>query len=111
MKKIEAVIFPVFLNAVRIELERRSVRGGLTLVEVRYIESDKRLLATERAGSGNLQERVKLELIVEDSEAEKVVNVILRHAQPQSDEDGGQIVVLEVNENLRIGPAPGQVVL
>jgi hypothetical protein len=39
-------------------------------------------------------------LIVEDSEVEKAVNIILRHARPQSDEEGGQIAVLEVNEIL-----------
>jgi nitrogen regulatory protein PII len=105
MKKIEAVICPAHLNAVRMELERRGIRGGLTLVEVRYAEGDKWLLPTERGGSGNFQERVKLELMLDDSEAEKAVSVILRHAQPQSDEEGGQIAVLEVNEILRIGPA------
>ena len=104
MKKIEAVIFPVHLNAVRMELERRGIRGGFTLVEVRYTDSDKWLLPTERGGSEKFQGRVKLELIVEDSEVDKAVNVILRHAQPQSDAEGGQIAVLEVDEILRIGP-------
>ena len=41
-------------------------------------------------------------MIVEDAKVEKVVNIILRQAQPQSQEEGGQIVVLEVNEILRI---------
>lgn len=104
MKKIEAVIIPAHLDAVRLELERRGVRAGLTLVEVRYTESEKRPLPTKRKDLGKFQERVKLELIVEDSEAEKVVNVILRHAQPQSERESGQIAVLEVNDNLRIGP-------
>ena len=31
MKKIEAVIFPAHLNAVRVELERHGIRSGLTL--------------------------------------------------------------------------------
>jgi nitrogen regulatory protein PII len=47
-------------------------------------------------------QRIKLELIVEDGRVENVVNIILRQAQPQSQEKGGQIVVLEVNEILRI---------
>jgi hypothetical protein len=41
---------------------------------------------------------VKLELILEDSEAEKAVNIILRHARSQFDQEGGQVAVLEVNE-------------
>ena len=35
---------------------------------------------------------------MEDSEAEKAVNIILRLARPQSDQEGGQIAVLEVSE-------------
>ena len=53
--------------------------------------------------SGTFQERVKLELLVDDSEAEKVVNVILWYAQPESDEEGGHIAVPEISETLRIG--------
>jgi nitrogen regulatory protein PII len=105
MKKIEAVILPLHLNAVQRELQRRGIGSGLTVVEVRHSDGDKRLLPTERGASRAFQERVKLELFVDDSEAEKAVNVILRHAQAESDEDGGQIAVLEVNETLRFGPA------
>lgn len=66
---------------------------GLTLIDVCY-DGDKSLLPTERAESEKFQRRVKLELIVEDSEVEKAVNVVLRHAQPESAEEGGQIAVL-----------------
>lgn len=103
MKKIEAVIFPLYLNAVRMELHRRGIRGGLTVVGVQHSDSHKGLLSTDKGASGTFQDRVKLELIVDDSEAEKVVNIILRHAQPESDAEGGQIAVLDVNETLRIG--------
>ena len=58
-----------------------------------------RYFELKRRGSKKFQERVKLELTMEDSEAEKAVNIILRHARPQSDEEGGQIAVLEVNES------------
>jgi nitrogen regulatory protein PII len=98
MKKIEAVIFPAHLNAVRVELERLGIRSGLTLIEVRYSGGDRSLVLVEKRGSKKIQERLKLELIMEDSGAEKAVNIILRHARPQSDREGGQIAVLEVNE-------------
>ena len=98
MKKIEAVIFPVHLNAVRVALERLGIRSGLTLIEVRYSGGDRSLVLAEKRGSKKTQERVKLELIMEDSEAEKAVNIILRLARPQSDQEGGQIAVLEVSE-------------
>ena len=103
MKKIEAVIVPSNLDAVRKELERREIRCGLTVVDVQHSDSEKRFLRAENASSETLQDRIKLELIVEDSEAEKAVNVILRHAQPEPDEEGGQIAVLEVSEIQRIG--------
>jgi nitrogen regulatory protein PII len=102
MKKIEAVIFPGHLDAVRAELDRRGIRAGLTLIEVRYSDGDKSLPPAERAES---EKRIKLELLVEDSEVEKAVHVMLRHAQPQSAKEGGQIAVLEVNEIVRIEPS------
>jgi nitrogen regulatory protein PII len=98
MKKIEAVIFPVHLNAVCLGLERLGIRSGLTLIEVRYSGDNRSLIPAEKRDSKRTQERVKLELIMEDSEAEKAVNIILRHARPQSDHEGGQIAVLEVSE-------------
>jgi nitrogen regulatory protein PII len=104
MKKIEAVILPLHLDVVQRELKRLGVGGGLTVAEVRHSDSVKRLLPTARGTPREFQERVKLELFVDDSEAEKAVNLILRHAQCGSDQDGGQIAVLEVNERLRIGP-------
>jgi nitrogen regulatory protein PII len=103
MKKIEAVIVPSILDPVRKELERRGIRGGLTIVDVQHSDSEKRFMQTENRSSETLRDRIKLELIIEDSEAEKAVNVILRHAKPESDEQGGQIAVLEVSEIQRIG--------
>jgi nitrogen regulatory protein PII len=59
MKKIEAVILPPHLNAVRRELQRRGISGGFTVVDVRHSDSENRLLATENGVSGTFQERVK----------------------------------------------------
>ena len=103
MKKIEAVIAPSHLDAVRRELERRGIRSGLTVVGVQHSHGEKGLRRTAKESSGPLHDRVKLELMLEDSEIEKAVDVILRHAQPEFDQQGGQIAVLEVSEILRIG--------
>ena len=103
MKKIEAVILREHLEAVRGELERHGLLGGgLTLVEVRYNEKNESLFPIEGRVFEKSPQRTKLELIVEDAKVENIVNIILRQAQPQSQEKGGQIVVLEVNEILRI---------
>ena len=40
MKKIEAVIVPSNLDAVRKELERRGIRCGMTVVDVQYSDSE-----------------------------------------------------------------------
>ena len=48
MKKIEAVILREHLEAVRGKLERHGLRGGITLVEVRYSEKSKSSLPMER---------------------------------------------------------------
>jgi nitrogen regulatory protein PII len=99
MKKIEAVIVRSNLDAVRKELERRGIRGGLTVVDVQHTDSEKRLNGISEI----LRDRIKLELIVDDSETEATLNVILRQAQPESDEQGGQIAVLEISAIHRIG--------
>jgi nitrogen regulatory protein PII len=100
MKKIEAVILPLHLDVVQRELQRIGIGGELTVMEVRHSDNDKRLLPSARGASRAFRERLKLELFVDDSETEKVVNVILRHAQSESDQDGGQITVLEANQSL-----------
>jgi nitrogen regulatory protein PII len=102
MKKIEAVILAERLEAVLGELERHGLRSGLTLIEVRHSEKNQWLVPMERRGFEKSPQRMKLELVVEDGKSQNVVNIILRQAQPQSQEEGGQIVVLEVDEILRI---------
>ena len=51
MKKIEALIFPVHLNAVRVELERHGIRSGLTVIEVRYSDGAQSLGPAEKRES------------------------------------------------------------
>jgi nitrogen regulatory protein PII len=103
MKKIEAVILSSNWDAVRKGLECRGIHSGLTVIDVRHGDSEKRSLQTENGSSKTLRDRIKIELIVEDSETEKTVNIILRQAQPESDEQGGHITVLDVTELQRVG--------
>jgi nitrogen regulatory protein PII len=102
MKKIEAIILSSNLNAIRQGLECRGIRSGLTVIDVRHGDSEKRFLQAGNGSSKTLRDRIKIELIVEDSETETTVNVILRQAQSESDEQGGQITVLEVAEIQRV---------
>jgi nitrogen regulatory protein PII len=41
MKKIEAIIVPCKLDAVRLELERRGINATLTLINVQQVEERK----------------------------------------------------------------------
>jgi nitrogen regulatory protein PII len=101
MKKVEAVILPSCVTAVRTELRRRGVCGELTLTRVQQGNTHKH--SNPHNGSGDeLKDRVKLELIVGDRQADKAVSVILRHALADSQETAGNVTLLDVSEVLQI---------
>jgi nitrogen regulatory protein PII len=102
MKKIEAVILPSRVEAVRAELGRRGVCGKLTLTEVHESDTHKSSSALHNGSAEQLRQRVKLELIVGDRQADKAVSVILRHALTDSHEHDGHVTLLDVSEVLQI---------
>jgi nitrogen regulatory protein PII len=102
MKKIEAVILPSCINAVRTELRRRGVCGELTLTEVQHGDTHKHPTAPPNGSANGLRERVKLELILADRQADKAVSVILRHALADSQGPEGNVTLLDISEVLRI---------
>jgi nitrogen regulatory protein PII len=102
MKKIEAVILPSRLNAVSAELRRCGIHAELTLTGVQQGDGSHHDVSAEENGDGSLRHLVKLELIVGDRQAQRAVNVILKHSQSDSNEGGGHIAVLDVSEALQI---------
>jgi nitrogen regulatory protein PII len=104
MKKVEAVIVPSYVDAVLAGLERSGVRGGLTLTEVQCRNDGFRSLLAEQGLAEALESGVKLELVVGDRQARKAVDVILQCARLVRDECGGHVVVLDINQTLRIAP-------
>lgn len=102
MKKIEAIIPPASVSTVRAELERRGVYGRFTLTEVRHGETQRPSIRTEHDQNESLQPRIKVELIVSDRQAEKAINVILRHAAADSDAHDGHVTLVNVDEVLQI---------
>ncbi len=102
MKKIEAVILPSRVDAVRAELERRGICGGLTLTEVQHGDTHNHPTTLHNGSARQLKERIKLELIVGDRQADKAVSVILRHALTDSSEPDGHVTLLDVSEVLQI---------
>jgi nitrogen regulatory protein PII len=96
MKKIEAVISPSQLKAVRAELRLCGVHAVLTLIDVRRDEGSTDDDSTEDKANRSLRHFLKLELIVGDRLAQRAINAIRLHSQL------GHLAVLEVSETFQI---------
>ena len=95
MKKIEAIIVPCELDAVRVELERRGINAALTLIKVQQAEERKASPSPHTEVAGLLADRLKVELIVGDRQAQKTVDILTQY---------GQVALLKVHEALQIVP-------
>ena len=95
MKKIEAIIVPGKLDAVRVELKRGGINATLTLINVQQAEERKASPAPDTEVAGSFADRLKLELIVGDRQIQRAVDIITQY---------GQVVLLRVNEALQIVP-------
>ena len=95
MKKLEAIIFPGKLDAVRNALERRGMHVTLILTDVQQAEEQKASILTDTEVPRPLTDRLKVELIVGDRQAQKAVEVLTQY---------GQVALLKVNEAFRIVP-------
>jgi nitrogen regulatory protein PII len=95
MKKIEVIIVPGKLDAVRAELERHGISATLTLTDVRRAEERKASLSPHTEVPGELSDRLKVELIVGDRQVQRAADVIRQY---------GQVALLRVNEALQIVP-------
>ena len=76
MKKIEAIIVPGKLDAVRAELECRGMDATLTLTDVQQAKEQKASILPDTETPGSLTDRLKVELIVGDRQAQKAVEVL-----------------------------------
>ena len=94
MKKIEAIIVPGKLDAVRAELERHGISARLTLTDVRQAGERRASVLPQTEVPGELSDRLKVELIVGDRQVQRAAGVITRHGP----------VALRVNEVLQIVP-------
>jgi nitrogen regulatory protein PII len=95
MKKIEAIIVPGKLDAVRAELERRGMQATLTLTDVQQAEEQKASISSDAETPRPLTDRLKVELIVGDRQAQKAVEVLTQY---------GQVALLRINETLQMVP-------
>jgi nitrogen regulatory protein PII len=104
MKKIEAVIDPAALEAVKLHLIDAGIDGRLTVTEVNGIEKLGRFYELQTASEDPWKPCVRVDLIVSDRQTQSVVNIILRHANlVGSGGSGGHINILPLDATLEIG--------
>lgn len=102
MKKIEAVIKPFKLDEVKDALNEIGVQG-MTVTEVKGFGRQKGHVELYRGAEYDISfvPKIKLEIVVSDSLAEKVISVILAKAKTGKIGDG-KIFLLPVEDIIRI---------
>lgn len=102
MKKIEAIIRPFKLEEVKEALVEEGVRG-LTISEVRGYGRQKGHTETYRGSEYRIEfvPKIKVEVIVGDSQVEKIVDAILKAGKTGQVGDG-KIFIYNVEDVVRI---------
>ena len=102
MKKIEAIIRPFKLEEVKEALVEEGIRG-LTISEVRGYGRQKGHTETYRGSEYRIEfvPKIKIEVVVEESKVEKVVDAILKTAKTGQVGDG-KIFIYNVEDVVRI---------
>jgi nitrogen regulatory protein P-II 1 len=102
MKKVEAVIKPFKLDDVKDALTELGI-VGMTVTEVRGFGRQKGHTELYRGSEYTIDflPKVKVEVVVPDSQVDKVVSTIVSSAKTGSIGDG-KVFVLPVGETLRI---------
>lgn len=102
MKKVEAIIRPFKLDEVKEALLEEGIRG-LTISEVRGYGRQKGHKETYRGSEYQIEfiPKIKIEIVVDNSLVEKVVDAILRTAKTGQVGDG-KIFIHEISDVIRI---------
>lgn len=102
MKKIEAIIRPFKLDEVKEALVEEGIRG-LTISEVRGYGRQKGHTETYRGSEYRIEfiPKIKIEVVVEASKVEKVIDAILKTAKTGQVGDG-KIFIYDVADVIRI---------
>lgn len=102
MKRVEAIVKPFKLDAVKEALTREGIQG-MTVEEVKGFGRQKGHTELYRGAeySVDFLPKVKIEILVADDNASKVVQVIMDHAKTGKIGDG-KIFVTSVEEVIRI---------
>lgn len=102
MKKIEAIIRPFKLDEVKEALIENGIKG-LTISEVRGYGRQKGHKETYRGSEYHIEfvPKIKVEIIIDDSKLEKVIEIILKVAKTGQVGDG-KIFISDISDVIRI---------
>lgn len=102
MKKIEAIVRPEKLDAVRAALEEKGITG-VTVAEVKGRGRQKGITLQWRAGEYRVEflPKVKLEMVVDDKEVETIISTICEVAKTGKVGDG-KIFIYPVEQVIRV---------
>jgi nitrogen regulatory protein PII len=103
MKKIEAIVDPAALDAIKLRLAEAGIDGRLTLTEVSGLENLGRFYENEITAENPWKPCLRIDLIVSDRQAESAVNIILRQANLAGGRGtSGHINILSLDATLEI---------
>ncbi len=102
MKKIEAIVRPEKLYLLRDKLDQKGF-SGMTVTEVKGRGKQKGVRLQWRAGDYKVEflQKIKLEMVVEDKDADGVVDIICEVAQTGEAGDG-KIFIYPVEDVVRV---------
>lgn len=103
MKEIKAIIKPFKLDNVLTELHKIEGLPGITVSDIRGFGKSRGKNAEETISEGlhELVPKVKIELVVSDEIADKIVDVIQQSAHTGNPGDG-KIFVIDVKNTIKI---------
>jgi nitrogen regulatory protein PII len=82
VKKIEAIIDPETLEAVKLRLAEVGIGGRLTVIQANCLEDIARFYQFEAGGASQWKPCLRLDLTVSDRLAHSAINIILQYAKP-----------------------------
>jgi nitrogen regulatory protein P-II 1 len=102
MKKIEAIIRPEKMHLLRSKLDQKGF-SGMTITEVKGRGRQKGITLQWRAGDYRVEflQKMKLEMVVDDKDAENVIDIICEFAQTGEAGDG-KIFISPVEDVVRV---------
>ncbi|MCE8423621.1 MAG: P-II family nitrogen regulator [Candidatus Methanoperedens sp.] len=102
MKKIEAIIRPEDLDAVRVSLQEKGI-VGMTVEEVQGRGRQKGVCLQWRAGEYCIEflPKIKMEMILDDKDVEPAIEAIIKVARTGEKGDG-KIFISPVDDVVRI---------